>query len=119
MMMETISYINRLPVQGVKMSMLHILKNTPLGESYLKTPFPLFNMEEYTDCIVDCIEALRPDIVIERMTGDGPRRLLIAPLWTLDKRRVLNTIHQKLALKDSRQGQYMNATRMTAYTGAT
>ena len=61
-------------------------------------------MEDYTDCIVRCIARLRPDLVIERMTGDGPRRLLIAPLWTLDKKRVLGTIRQKLDSHDIIQG---------------
>ncbi len=109
MISETISYINRLPVQGVKLSMLHILKNTPYAWQYEKQPFRLFSRDEYTDCVVSCIEELRPDIVIERMTGDGPKELLIEPLWSLDKRRVLNEISHKLKMRDTWQGrQYHN-----------
>lgn len=107
MILETIAYINRLPVQGIKMSMLHILKNTPLGDEYQKNPFPLYSLEEYVDILVTCIEALRPDIVIERITGDGPKNLLLAPLWSRDKRRVLGTIQKELARRDTFQGKKM------------
>lgn len=105
MILDTISYINRLPVQGVKLSMLHILKNTPLGDEYESNPFPVYSMEEYVDILVNCIEALRPDIVIERITGDGPKNLLLAPLWSRDKRRVLGSIQKELARRDSWQGK--------------
>ena len=102
---ETISFLNGLPVQGVKLSMLHILKNTPLATQYDEHPFHVYTMEEYTDLVVHCIERLRPDIVIERLTGDGPKDLLIAPLWSRDKKRVLNLIHHKLKSYDSWQGK--------------
>ena len=102
---ETITFLNRLPIQGVKLSMLHILKNTPMAVWYQENPFPVYGMEEYTDCVVRCIERLRPDIVIERLTGDGPKDLLIAPLWSRDKKRVLNLIHHKLKSYDSWQGK--------------
>ena len=105
MILDTIAFLNALPVQGIKLSMLHILKGTPLGDSYLKHPYPVYSLEDYTDCVVRCIEALRPDIVIERITGDGPKHLLIAPLWSRDKRRVLNSIHKELARRDSWQGK--------------
>lgn len=105
MISRTIDYVNRLPVGGVKLSMLHVLKNTPLAAQYAAHPFPVFTLEDYTDLVVSCIEELRPDIVIERLTGDGPRDLLIAPRWSLDKRRVLNTIHRKLKTRDTWQGR--------------
>ena len=63
---------------------------------YKKNPFPLFELEEYCDFIAECLEILPPNVVIHRLTGDGPRKLLIAPLWSTDKKRVLNTIHKKL-----------------------
>ena len=66
-------------------------------ESELKKPFPLLSMEEYTDLIAESVRILPEDMVIHRMTGDGPRKLLIAPRWTTDKKRVLNTLRRKLA----------------------
>ncbi|MCD8019733.1 MAG: TIGR01212 family radical SAM protein [Clostridiales bacterium] len=108
MQAETIQYLNALPVGGVKLSMLHIIKNTRLAELYEQNPFPVFTLEEYAGCVISCIELLRKDIVIERITGDGPGHLLIAPRWSLDKRRVLNTIHHQMKLQDARQGRYCN-----------
>lgn len=91
MMLESVRYLNSLPVHGVKFSMLHILKGTDLADMYREDPFPVFTMESYIDLILRCIGNLRKDIVIHRLTGDGPRDLLIAPLWSLRKRTVLKT----------------------------
>lgn len=108
MLLESINYVNSLPIQGVKLSMLYILKNTKLARFYEEHPFPVFTLESYVDCVIECIEHLRPDIVIERITGDGPADLLIAPKWSLHKRLVLNTINKKLKQRDSRQGKQWN-----------
>ena len=105
MFRETIDYINDLPVGGVKLSMLYLLKNTQLARLYEQSPFPIFTLESYVDCVIDCIEHLRPDIVIERITGDGPASLLIEPKWSLRKRHVLNTINKELKQRDSFQGK--------------
>ena len=105
MLAETLAYINALPVGGVKLSMLHILKHTRLAEIYAAHPFPVFTLEGYVDCVISCIEQLRPDIVIERITGDGPKDLLIEPKWSAHKRQVLNTIHQEMKRRDSYQGR--------------
>ena len=105
MLAETIAYVNALPVSGVKLSMLHILKNTRLADIYEQDPFPLFTLESYVDCVISCLEMLRPDMVVERITGDGPRDLLIAPAWSLHKRQVLNSIHQEMKRRDSFQGK--------------
>lgn len=105
MQYETIEYINRLPVAGVKISMLYLLNNTPLATYYEKNPFPFYSLEEYVDLMADYVERLRPDIVIERITGDGPRDLLIAPQWILHKRLVLNMIQQELKKRDTIQGK--------------
>lgn len=105
MQLASIEHINKLPLGGVKLSMLHVLKHTPLAEYYHTNPFPLFTMEDYTDFIVTCLEHLRPDIVVERLTGDGPPELLIAPLWSRQKRQVLNTINHKLKQRQTRQGK--------------
>lgn len=95
MMLETIQYINTLPIKGVKLSMLHVLKGTDLARIYEEQPFFTFDLESYTDLILLCIKHLRKDIVIHRLTGDGPKELLIAPRFSLNKRLVLNTIQQK------------------------
>lgn len=105
MQLQTIAHINQLPIDGVKFSMLHILKGTPLADIYAHSPFPVFSFDEYTDFIIECLEHLRPDLVVERLTGDGPKNLLIAPLWSGNKRLVLNTILQKMKKKQSFQGK--------------
>lgn len=106
MILETIDYINALPVDAVKLSMLHVLKNTPLASMYERGEVHLYTFEEYLDCLFDCIEHLRPDIVIERITGDGPKSLLIAPEWTGNKRYVMNTIRKELERRDICQGKH-------------
>ena len=107
MMLESVRYLNSLPVHGVKFSMLHILKGTDLADMYREEPFPVFTMESYIDLILRCIGNLRKDIVIHRLTGDGPRDLLIAPLWSLRKRTVLNEIAHQLKVQDIRQGDFL------------
>lgn len=107
MMLESVRYLNSLPIHGVKFSMLHILKGTDLADMYRKNPFPVFTMESYVNLILRCIGNLRRDIVIHRLTGDGPRDLLIAPLWSLRKRTVLNEIAHQLKVQDIRQGDFL------------
>ncbi len=100
-MLDTVRYLAKLqPVLfGVKLQNLQILKGTELGEEYLRQPFPVMELEEYADLICKCEEILPRKTVLHRMTGDGPRKLLIAPLWSLNKKNVLNTINRKLAQK--------------------
>ncbi len=105
MMRASVSHVAKLPVQGVKLQLLHILRGTDLGTLYEKEPFPLFSLEEYCDFIVDCVSLLPPEMVIHRLTGDGPRSLLIAPLWSTDKKRVLNTINRRFRELDAWQGK--------------
>lgn len=97
-MLETVRYLARLtpPPDGVKLQMLHILKNTALGRRYLEAPFPLLSLEEYADLIAESISILPERTVLHRMTGDGPAGLLLAPDWTRNKKKVLNTINRKL-----------------------
>lgn len=109
MMRASVSYVAGLPIQGVKLQLLHVLKNTDLGALYEKEPFPLFSLEEYCDFVADCITLLPPDMVIHRLTGDGPRSLLLAPLWSTDKKRVLNTIQKSFRERDLWQGKYFPA----------
>lgn len=105
MMLETISYLNKLPVSGIKLQLLHILRNTDLAEYYEQYPFPIPDMEEYISLLGTLISHIRPDMVIHRLTGDGPKKLLIAPTWTGDKRKVLNRIQQYLKQADIWQGK--------------
>jgi radical SAM protein (TIGR01212 family) len=101
----SIQALNQLPIQGVKLAMLHVLKGTDLGTLYEANPFPLYSEAEYIDLVVDCLERLRPDIVIHRMSGDGPKDLLIAPTWSLNKRSVLNGIQKRMKERDTWQGR--------------
>ena len=103
-MLETISYINTLPIHGVKLSMLHVLKDTKMGQDYMEHPFKVFTLEEYVNILIDCLEHLREDFVVHRITGDGPKDLLIAPLWSTNKRLVLNTIAHEMKVRNTYQG---------------
>ncbi len=105
MMMETISYLNRLPINGIKLQLLHILKGTDLADIYEKSPFHLPTMDEYFILLGKLLSHLRPDIVVHRLTGDGPKSLLLAPLWTANKRLVLNTMQKYLKDADIWQGK--------------
>lgn len=105
MMLESVKHVAALPVFGIKLQLLHVLRDTALAQQYQQAPFKIFTLEEYCSLIVDCLELLPPEMVIHRMTGDGPRNLLIAPLWSTDKKRVLNTINQMLRSRDTFQGR--------------
>ena len=105
MMMETISYLNKLPINGIKLQLLHILKDTDLAKLYEKSPFHLPTMDEYFVLLGKLLSHLRPDIVVHRLTGDGPKSLLLAPLWTSNKRLVLNTMQKYLKDADIWQGR--------------
>lgn len=106
MMLATIRHLSSLPISGVKLQLLHVLKGTPLAKEYECSPFPILELEEYCDLVIDCLELLPPDVVIHRLTGDGPRQLLVAPLWSTDKKRVLNTIRRRMIERDTRQGAH-------------
>ena len=105
MMIETISYLNRLPIDGIKLQLLHILKGTDLADIYAKSPFHLPTMDEYFILLGKLLSHLRPDIVVHRLTGDGPKNLLLAPQWTGNKRLVLNTMQKYLKDADIWQGK--------------
>lgn len=105
MMMETIDYLNRTDIQGIKLQLLHILRGTDLALDYEKAPFYVPDMETYIRVLSRCVARLRPDISIHRLTGDGPKELLIAPLWTGAKRTVLNRFQQYLKENDIWQGK--------------
>ena len=105
MMLETISYLNKLPIDGIKLQLLHILKGTDLASFYERTPFYLPSMDEYLTFLGKLLSHLRPDIVIHRLTGDGAKKLLLAPLWTSNKRLVMNTMQKYFKDADIWQGK--------------
>ena len=98
-MLDTVRYLAALqpPPDGVKLQMLHILRGTELGRKYERAPFPLLTMEEYADLVAESVRILPEETVLHRMTGDGPGKLLIAPEWTRNKKRVLNAISARLS----------------------
>lgn len=105
MMLDTIHYLNTKDIQGIKLQLLHILRHTDLADYYENHPFFLPSVEEYFELLGTCICNLRPDIVIHRLTGDGPKPLLIAPLWTGDKRKVLNSMQHYFKEQNIWQGK--------------
>jgi radical SAM protein (TIGR01212 family) len=92
-MIETAEYIGKSGAQGIKLQLLHVLKGTNLAEMYQNGECSVLSLEDYTECVVSCLKVLPPDMVIHRLTGDGPKKLLIAPLWSADKKKVMNTIN--------------------------
>ena len=103
--LSTVDYINSFPIKGVKFQLLHILKDTDLYEYYKNFKFNIFSLEEYTHVLLKCILRLRSDIVIHRMTGDGPKNLLVEPQWSGNKKLVLNYINAALRERDITQGE--------------
>ncbi|WP_053984725.1 TIGR01212 family radical SAM protein [Niameybacter massiliensis] len=102
--LATATYMSKLPLQGVKMHMLHVLDNAPLGKLYNKEPFPLLTEDEYVEIVGEILKILPSHFVIHRLTGDGDRNHLIAPLWTTHKTMVLNHIHKYLKSENIYQG---------------
>lgn len=103
--LETINYLNHTDIQGIKLQLLHVLKNTDLAKDYLDGKFSAYEMNEYIDLVIDCLEHLSPKIVIHRLTGDGPKDLLIAPTWSSAKKTVLNTLHHECKIRGAYQGK--------------
>lgn len=96
MMKETVAYVGKSDVQGIKLQLLHVLKGTDLEKEYQAGKFTTMEMEEYVSLVAECIALLPKDMVIHRMTGDGDKRELIAPLWSADKKRVLNALQKAI-----------------------
>jgi len=104
--LQTVKYVNQLNPFGVKFHMLNVLKNTPLADIYAENPFELISKEVYVDWVCDALEILDPQITVHRLTGDGPKALLIEPKWILNKRAVLNGIQKELLKRKGYQGIY-------------
>ena len=108
--LKTIDYLNHKDIQGIKLQLLHVLKGTDLASDYLDGKFKVYSMEEYIDLVISCLECLSPDIVVHRVTGDGPKALLIAPLWSSAKKTVLNTLHHECKIRNTWQGRLFHET---------
>ncbi len=103
-MLRSVKTVCSLPIAGLKLQLLHILSGTDLAAEYEKMAFPVFEMEDYCQFLVTCIEHIPPHIVLHRITGDGPKKLLLAPTWSSDKKRVLNRINAIFRERNTWQG---------------
>ena len=112
-MLETIKYLAKgikdTRTNGIKLQLLHVLQNTDLAEDYLAGRFSVMTLEEYLPLLADCVRRLPPDMVVHRITGDGPKNLLLAPLWTGNKRLVLNAITRYFKEEQVQQGELFPA----------
>ena len=115
-MLETVFYVeqgvfeqdshSKIRPFGMKLQLLHVLENTDLAEDYRQGKFKTMDMDEYLDLVIDALQKINHNIVIHRVTGDGPKSILISPTWSGNKKQVLNALHRKMKEKNARQGDY-------------
>lgn len=108
-MLKTAEYLAHLGghgIDGIKLQLLHVLEGTDLADYYRTVGFPVLTMDEYIDLVIDCIALLPPETVIHRISGDGPKKLLVAPLWSGNKRLVLNTMARRFRERNICQGDW-------------
>lgn len=105
MIYKTAEYIGKAHVDGIKIHLLHVLKGTKLAEMYDTGSFALPTLEEYSNLLIGCLKRIPPHMVIHRLTGDGAKKDLIAPLWSADKKRVLNYINSEFKTQELKQGE--------------
>ena len=104
--LDTMRFLNTQSIRGIKLQLLHVLRHTDLAADWERGVFDVLTQTQYTDLVIHCLEILSPDIVIHRLTGDGPKDLLLAPTWSIHKRSVLNGILHELKARDTWQGRY-------------
>lgn len=107
-MLATVRYVcgqQAKPI-GIKLQLLHVLRGTDLCEDYEAGKFDVLSQDDYIELVIRCLEVIPEDIVIHRVTGDGPKNILVAPLWSGNKRQVLNTLHQKMKNEKREQGTW-------------
>ncbi|MEE0674273.1 MAG: TIGR01212 family radical SAM protein [Ruminococcus sp.] len=109
MLLDSVRYAGERS-NGVKLQLLHVLKDTDLCSDYLAGKFDVLSIEEYIELLCDCVEALPQNVVIHRLTGDGDKRLLVAPMWSADKKRVLNAINKAFRERNVTQGRNSKVT---------
>lgn len=102
---QTIDYLNHSAIWGVKLQLLHVLKGTGLETLYREGAFPVLSKEDYLDILIHCLERLSSETVVHRLTGDGAKNLLLAPLWSLNKKEVLNSLHHEMKIRQTFQGR--------------
>ena len=95
-MLASVRYVAESGAKGIKLQLLQVLEGTDLAEEWRAGRVPVMSLDDYAALIVQCVSLLPPDMVVHRLTGDGPKRLLLAPEWCGDKKRVLNTLHGAL-----------------------
>jgi radical SAM protein (TIGR01212 family) len=105
MMLDTVKHLNTLNINGLKIHMLYLIKDTDLYDIYLHKPFSILTEEEYIDIVINQLELLSPEIVIHRITGDPNKKDLIAPTWLLKKVQVIDNIDKEMVKRDSYQGK--------------
>jgi radical SAM protein (TIGR01212 family) len=110
MMLETGRAVSQMDVQGIKIHLLHLMKGTPMVRQYEAGLLRFLEQDEYIKLVVDTLEMLPPEMVVHRLTGDAPRKLLIGPTWSLKKWEVLNAFDAELKARDSWQGKYWRNT---------
>ena len=103
-MLETVRYVASSGATGIKLQLLHVIENTDLARDYRDGKFKTLEMDEYIDLLCDCVKLLPRDMVIHRLTGDGPKKSLIAPLWSASKHTVMNTLIKTMVSRDVHQG---------------
>ena len=108
MMLQTAQTLSQLQLHSIKIHLLHLLKGTRMAEEYARGEFALLSREEYVQIVCDQLELLPPELVIQRLTGDGERESLIGPMWSLKKLVVMNEIDKELARRDSWQGRHFS-----------
>lgn len=96
MMLETVKYVAESGAKGIKLQLLHVLEGTDLADEYRSGKFSVMDMDEYVELVADCVALLPPGMVVHRLTGDGAKKDLIAPLWSGDKKRVINAVNTAL-----------------------
>ena len=99
-MLDTVSYVGKSRVDGIKLQLLHVIRGTDLEKDYLEGKFETLAFESYVELVAECVALLPEKMVIHRMTGDGDKRTLVAPMWSADKKRVLNAIKTAISQKD-------------------
>jgi radical SAM protein (TIGR01212 family) len=113
MMVETARYIGQSGADGIKFQLLHVLKNTDLADDYLSGLFHTLSLNNYISVLEQCIEQIPPSMVIHRLTGDGAKRDLLAPLWSADKKHVLNAIQCSFVRDNIIQGSKYSYNRFS------
>lgn len=101
-MLASVDYVGKSGVNGIKLQLLHVIRGTDLEKEYQQGKFQVLELEEYVQLVADCIALLPKDMVIHRMTGDGDKRTLVAPMWSADKKKVLNRLNQVIRERERR-----------------